>query len=248
MRAPQAEGLPGKGRYSMPLVLPWNKEKLVNHPSPIIPAITAFWLGPALESPDAALARKDWWYRGGPAVDEEIRQRFGSQVDEACAGGLPGWEGSAQGAFAMILLLDQFTRNLFRGTPDAWKGDPRAFQIVNRAIDSGLDRQLHPVERIWLYHPFHHSERLADQDRGLSILGSLRDEAKPAWKPYVEQSIKGWTRHRNIVAEHGRFPHRNLILGRESTPAEQAYIDGGGENFGQAVEAARTTPPPTPRP
>jgi len=204
----------------------------------VIPAITAFWLGPALESPDQAIARKDFWYRGGPAVDAEIRQRFGPQVDEACAGGLAEWEGSSEGAFAMILLLDQFTRNLFRGTADAWKGDPRAFQIVNRAIEARLDRALHPVERIWLYHPFHHSERLADQDRGLEILRALRDEAEPAWQPYVEQSIKGWTRHRNIVAEFGRFPHRNLILGRESTPAEQAYIDGGGENFGQAAPGA----------
>src|SRR6056297_3157916 len=111
-----------------------------------IPAITAFWLGPALESPDQALARKDFWYRGGPAVDEEIRRRFGPQVEEACVGGLTEWEKTSDCAFAMILLLDQFTRNLFRGTVDAWKGDPRAFEIVNRAIAAGLDRALHPVE------------------------------------------------------------------------------------------------------
>lgn len=213
--------------------------------NPMTPQITAFWLGPALDSADLALARKDWWYRGGPAVDEEIRQRFGALVDEACAGGLTDWEESAQEAFAMILLLDQFTRNLFRGTPDAWKGDPRAFQIVNRAIDTGLDRELHPVEAIWLYHPFHHSERLEDQDRGLRLLHALRDGAPAAWKPYVGQSIEGWTRHRNIVAEFGRFPHRNLILGRQSTAAEQAYIDGGGENFGQATPGAAQIHPPS---
>lgn len=209
--------------------------------------ITAFWLGPALESPEAALARKDWWYRGGPAVDDEIRLRFGRQVDEACAGGLTEWEATSQGAFAMILLLDQFTRNLFRGTADAWQGDPRAFGIVNRAIDGGLDRALHPVERIWLYHPFHHSERLADQDRGLEILSALREESPDAWKPYVEQSIKGWTRHRNIVAEFGRFPHRNLILGRESSPAELDYIANGGENFGQAAPGAVAIHPERPK-
>ena len=198
-----------------------------------IPAITAFWLGPALESPDQALARKDFWYRGGPAVDAEIRQRFGPQVDEACAGGLAEWEGSSEGAFAMILLLDQFTRNLFRGTADAWKGDPRAFQIVNRAIDAGLDRGLHPVERIWLYHPFHHAEDVAAQDQGLALLNALRDAAEPAWKPYVERSIEGWTRHRNIVAEFGRFPHRNTTLGRPSTPEELEFMAKDGERFGQ---------------
>lgn len=200
--------------------------------------ITAFWLGPALESSDAALARKDWWYRGGPVVDEEIRQRFGAQVEQACNGGLTEWESSPQGAFAMVLLLDQFTRNLFRGTPDAWRGDSRAYRIVNGAIEAGFDRRLHPVERIWLYHPFHHSELLEDQDRGLAILGALRDEAEPAWTPYVDQSIKGWTRHRDIVAKFGRFPHRNAILGRDSTREELAYIDGGGENFGQAAASS----------
>ncbi len=198
-------------------------------------AITTFWLGSALQSPDQALARKDWWYRGGAAVDEGIRQRFSAEVELACSGGLAEWGASPQGAFALILLLDQFTRNLYRGTPDAWKGDPRAFRVVNDAIEHGLDRQLHPVERVWLYHPFHHSEDLVQQDRGLVILNALRAEAEPAWKPYVEQSIEGWTRHRNLVAEFGRFPHRNAILGRESTPAEWNYIENGGEDFGQAA-------------
>jgi uncharacterized protein (DUF924 family) len=199
--------------------------------------IIAFWLGPALQSPEQALARKDWWYRGGPAVDEEIRARFGAEVDLACQGGLRAWETTSEGCFGLILLLDQFTRNLFRGTPDAWKGDARAFHVVNAAIATGLDKPLHPVERIWLYHPFHHSEQLENQQRGLSLLNALRAETAPEWQPYVGQSIQGWTRHHNIVAEFGRFPHRNAILGRECTPAEAKFLAGGAENFGQAVAA-----------
>jgi uncharacterized protein (DUF924 family) len=199
--------------------------------------IIAFWLGPALQSPNLALARKDWWYRGGPAVDEEIRARFGAEVNLACNGGLAEWEETPEGAFVLILLLDQFTRNLFRGTPDAWKGDPRAFDVVNQAIAAGLDKALHPVERIWLYHPFHHSESPANQDQGLALLNALHNEAAPEWRPYVDQSIQGWTRHRNIVAEFGRFPHRNAILGRENTRAEEAFLAKGVENFGQAVRA-----------
>ncbi len=198
-------------------------------------SIITFWLGPALQSLGLALARKEWWYRGGPAVDEEIRARFGPEVDLACNGGLAEWEGTPEGAFGLILLLDQFTRNLFRGTPDAWRGDPRAFRVVNGAIAAGLDRALHPVERIWLYHPFHHSESPTEQDRGLGLLNALREEAAAEWKPYVDQSIQGWTRHRNIVAEYGRFPHRNAILGRSNTPAEEEFLAGGVENFGQAV-------------
>ena len=100
------------------------------------------------------------------------------------------------------------------------------------------------MEAIWLYHPFHHSERIGDQDQGLALLNALRDRAEDEWKPYVAQSIEGWTRHRNIVAEFGRFPHRNLILGRESTPEELAYINGGGENFGQAAPGSAAIHPP----
>ena len=208
--------------------------------------IAAFWLADALAGPGRALARRDWWYRGGPAVDEAIRRRFGPRVEEACAGGLGEWEESSRGAFAVILLLDQFTRNLYRGTAQAWQGDARAFRIAERAVEAGLDRELHPVERIWLYHPYHHSERLQAQERGLDLLRALKAGADEAWKPYVEQSIRGWTRHRNIVADYGRFPHRNAVLGRASTPAELDYIAGGGENFGQAMPGTPHRHPPRP--
>ena len=199
--------------------------------------INAFWLGPALESPDHAVARKEIWYRGGSAVDEEIRARFLAEVNLACEGGLLEWEDTPEGAFALILLLDQFTRNLFRGTPDAWRGDPRSFEVVRKAIAAGLDKKLHPVERVWLYHPYHHSEILAEQEEGIAILHTLHAEADAEWKPYVEQSIQGWNKHRDVVARFGRFPHRNPILGRENTPAEEDYLASGAENYGQAVKA-----------
>ena len=204
----------------------------------IIAEIVAFWLGDSLDGPDAAAGRRDWWYKGGTTVDEEIRVRFGDLVPRACARELTGWQDTPDGALALILLLDQFTRNLYRGTFDAYAGDACAFEIVNRAIDQKLDLELYPVPRIWLYHPFHHSEDVGQQDRGLDLLRALRQEADPDWHAYVERSINGWTRHRNIVAEFGRFPHRNPVLGRESTPAEQAYIDGGGDSFGQGLQAS----------
>ena len=206
------------------------------------PAISAergaFWRGDSLDGPDAAAGRRDWWYKGGTAVDEEIRVCFGGLVQLACARELTGWQDMPDGALALILLLDQFTRNLYRGTVDAYAGDACAFEIVNRAIDQKQDLELHPVPRIWLYHPFHHSEDVGQQDRGLDLLRTLRQEADPNWHAYVERSINGWTRHRNIVAEFGRFPHRNPVLGRESTPAEQAYIDGGGDSVGQGLQAS----------
>ena len=137
--------------------------------------------------------------------------------------------------------LCEFTRNLYCGTVEAYAGDAGAFRIVNRAIDRGLDRSLHPVARIWLYHPFHHSEEVAEQDRGLGLLRAVRCGADPAWHGYVERSIRGWTRHRDIVARFGRFPHRNAVLGRESTTEERAYMAAGGESFGQGLRADSAT-------
>lgn len=198
-----------------------------------IDEITTFWLGPALDSPQAAAERRDWWYKGGKPVDDEIRTRFGPLVTRACEGALDDWPTSADGAFAMILLLDQFTRNLYRGTPDAYLGDARAFEIVKQAIASKLDQALHPVARIWLYHPFHHAESVTTQDEGLALLNDILDTAPEVWHSYIQRSIKGWTRHRNIVARFARFPHRNPVLGRTSTTEELAFMDEDGDTFGQ---------------
>ena len=199
----------------------------------IITDIVTFWLSDSRDSPDRASARRDWWYRGGPVVDEEIRARFGGLVPRALAGELADWPETPDGALALVLLLDQFTRHLGRGTVEAYAGDPCAFEIVNHSIDRGLDHALHPVARIWLYHPFHHSEDVAEQGRGLGLLRALGRDADPAWHGYLERSIKGWTRHHDIVARFGRFPHRNAVLGRDSTEEERAYMAAGGESFGQ---------------
>lgn len=198
-----------------------------------IDTIVAFWLGTSLDSPEAAFARRDWWYDGSATVDDEIRSRFGALVSSACNGSPPDWQATPDGALALILLLDQFTRNIYRGTPDAYLGDAAAFETVNRAIDRQLDRELHPVSRIWLYHPFHHAEQIEAQDRGLALLDDVLQAAPSPWHPYIQRSVKGWTRHRNIVARFGRFPHRNRTLGRESTDEERAFLATNGESFGQ---------------
>ena len=205
----------------------------------VIADIGAFWLGDSRDGPERALARHGWWYRGGPGVDEEIRDRFGDLLPRACARELTAWRDTPDGALALVLLLDQFTRNVYRGTIDAYAGDPCAFETVNHAIDRDLDRALHPVAAIWLYHPFHHCEDVTEQDRGLGLLRELRQRADPAWRAYVERSIKGWTRHRDIVARFGRFPHRNAVLGRASTPEEVAHLAADGESFGQGLPADR---------
>lgn len=198
-----------------------------------IDEIVQFWLGPSLDSPDLAYGRRDWWYRGGVAVDEEIRDRFGTEVAGACRRELMDWQDTPNGAFAMILLLDQFTRNLYRNTPDAYLGDACAFDVVNHAIDNKLDLELHPVGRIWLYHPFHHAETIEGQERGGALLQQVRESAPSEWHRYIDRSIWGWGRHRDIVARFGRFPHRNTVLGRESTEEEIAFLAENDQSFGQ---------------
>ena len=158
--------------------------------SDLTSSIVAFWLGPSLDGPEAALARKDWWYRGGEAVDEEIGSRFGELVPRACAGAFNEWNSTATGSLALVILLDQFTRNLYRNTPEAYIGDFMAFEIVKKTIDQKLDHDLHPVERIWLYHPFHHAEKIQQQDRGLSLLHELEHAAEKMWKPILDLRLK----------------------------------------------------------
>ena len=213
----------------------------------LVADLVAFWLSDSRDRPDRALARHDWWYEGGPAVDEAIRVRYGDLVARACARQLMGWRDTPDGALALVLLLDQFTRNLYRGTVEAYAGDPFAFEVADHAIGRGLDRALHPVARIWLYHPFHHAEDVAEQDRGLGLLRTLREHADPMWHAYVERSIEGWTRHRDTVARFGRFPHRNAVLGRDSTPEERAHLAADGRRFGQGLPARPCGRRPDPR-
>jgi uncharacterized protein (DUF924 family) len=203
-----------------------------------ISEINAFWLGSSLDNAEAASDRRDWWYRGGVAVDDDIRARFGGLVQQACARDLMAWQATPDGALALILLLDQFTRNLYRNTPQAYMGDECAFEIVRRAIEQKFDKALPPVSRIWLYHPFHHAEEVEDQDRGIALLNELRQEAAVEWRPYVERSIEGWTRHRDIVAQFGRFPHRNAVLGRGTTDEEAEFLNANSEAFGQGPKPA----------
>ncbi|MDA1309005.1 MAG: DUF924 domain-containing protein [Proteobacteria bacterium] len=205
-----------------------------------ISEIVDFWLNDCLDSPEATFARRDWWYKGGVSVDAEIQTRFGALVAEASTGGLLDWRETSNGNLALILLLDQFTRNIHRNTINAYSGDPLAMEIVTQAIERKLDRELHPVCQIWLYHPFHHAERIDDQDRGLALLAAIKDGAAPAWQPYIQRSITGWTRHRDIVARFGRFPHRNAVLARQTTAQEREFLEKDGESFGQGVKLPQT--------
>lgn len=181
--------------------------------------ILTFWFGPA---PHAERAE---WFRKNPAFDTEIRSRFGAAIDAALAGDYRGGAATPHGALARVLLLDQFTRNAFRDTPRAFAGDAQALATAQAAIDAGQDRTLDRFERWFLCMPFEHAEDMAVQERSLKLFGALAAESgEPGNLEWAEK-------HAAIIRRFGRFPHRNAILGRASTPDEIAFLCEPGSSF-----------------
>ncbi|HEU5272563.1 MAG TPA: DUF924 family protein, partial [Xanthobacteraceae bacterium] len=149
--------------------------------------------------------------------DADIRTRFLATYEAAAAGRL-AWDETADGALALLIVLDQFPRNMFRGSARAFAADPLARTIASRAIERGFDQAAAPSERSFFYLPFEHSEALADQERCIALNRAAGDADALKW---AEQ-------HADIIRRFGRFPHRNKALGRATTPEEQAFLDGGG--------------------
>ncbi|MCH9669940.1 MAG: DUF924 domain-containing protein [Gammaproteobacteria bacterium] len=201
--------------------------------------INQYWIGDAGNAPDlgidvaAADARWTLWYRGGEAVDEEIRKRFGATVQAALAGDLAGWRATPAGALALIILLDQFTRNLFRGTPDAYAGDPHALRVAEKMVAEKQDESLSPVGRIFAYHPFHHAESESGQAQSVALFQRLHDASPADWKAHIGKHLGAVKKHCATVRKFGRFPHRNAILGRESTADESAFLSADPNRYGQ---------------
>ena len=162
----------------------------------------------------------DWWRRDS-ALDELIRQRFGQTHRQAAAGELWGWRASAEGRLAEVIVLDQFSRNLFRNDPAAFAQDGMALVLAQEAIALGMDQALPVVQRSFLYMPFMHSESLVMHDRAMVLFDV----------PGMENSLDYERRHRDIIRRFGRYPHRNAVLGRESTPEERDFLTQPGSSF-----------------
>ena len=162
------------------------------------------------------------WFKSDEAFDREVRLALNALYTQAAAGQLNGWRESARGALALVILLDQVPRNLFRGDPRAFATDVQALAVTKSALAKGFDRELQQVERMFLYLPLEHCEDLADQELCVQLTSAL--DENPDWCDYAR-------RHRDIVARFGRFPHRNAVLGRESTPEEAAFLTEPGSSF-----------------
>ncbi|MDF1585787.1 DUF924 family protein [Marinimicrococcus flavescens] len=178
----------------------------------MINAILDFWFAPET---------KPRWFAADPAFDEEIRERFEEPMEAALAGGFEEWGERAAGTLALVLLLDQFPRNLRRGTASAYAGDARALEVARAALRRGQDLEIPAEQRLFLYLPFEHSEAMADQELAVSLIGRL---GAPILLDYAQ-------RHLDIVRRFGRFPHRNKALGRTTTAEEAAFLEQPGSSF-----------------
>ncbi|WP_116473278.1 DUF924 family protein [Zobellella maritima] len=194
--------------------------------------VIRFWFG---EQPSGISERvyQKRWFAGGPAFDREIVSRFGGLLEQALAGELDGWAEHPQGRLALVLLLDQFTRNAYRRDPRAFAGDTRATSLVLDALAKGEDKALTLSERLFFYLPLEHAEDLACQCLSVACFESLAGAFPAAHRSMGQQALDYARRHLDIIYRFGRFPHRNAILGRADTEQESRWLAEGGERFGQ---------------
>jgi len=184
-----------------------------------------FWFGAPGSATDGQ-ARRAWFVKDA-AFDATIRERFGATIDAAVAGGLRDWDDSGpRGVLARLLVLDQFTRNAWRGQPASFAGDALALAAAHQLVDSGADRIFTPLQRSFAYMPFEHAEDAAMQERAVALFAALA-----AGHAGFDETLDYAERHRDVIARFGRFPHRNAILGRVSTPAETAFLQQPGSRF-----------------
>lgn len=192
---------------------------------PAAAEVFSFWFGGSGEDQSYA-ARRKLWFGKAPDFDRAITDRFRSLTEQAAAGELDGWQRSPQGALALLILLDQFPRNIYRGKPGAFASDLKALAVAKTAIDRGFDQQLEPIQRIFMYLPLEHSEMPANQARSVALFHELA-AAAPELQDTLDYAIK----HQVVVDRFGRFPHRNEILGRPSTPEESEFLKQPGSSF-----------------
>jgi uncharacterized protein (DUF924 family) len=197
-------------------------------------SILAFWFGTSPDDATVAAEQSKLWWRKHPATDRAIGARFAPSLDRAAAGELDDWAATPRGRLALILLTDQFPRNLHRDTPQAFAFDALARAWCVEGLASGADAALRRIERAFFYLPLEHAESLPEQQRAVALFEALAAEAARA-DPNGRASFEGYAdyarRHRDVIARFGRFPHRNRVLGRASSAAEIAFLREPGSSF-----------------
>lgn len=194
--------------------------------------VLAFWFGDGLEKGWPSEPRNRLWFGADRVLDAEIAERFGPLVEAALWNELVDWEGVPRRRLALILLLDQFTRNIYRGRPEAYAGDHRAQTLVVEALARGMDGELPWIGRVFFYMPLMHAEDPDLQEQGVAAFRRMKEQASPEIADKVEDNLRFAEEHRDIIRRFGRFPHRNRVLGRESTAEEEAFLENAS-TYGQ---------------
>jgi len=201
--------------------------------------VLLFWLGPRPYTAAQVAQRSRLWFGNAAApeltaqADELIAERFGALLAAAERGELGAWESGPRRRLALILLLDQFPRNVYRGSARAFAQDGKALSLAVSGMQLGADAALDPLERLFFYMPLMHAESLPVQEESMAAFRRLLDEAPEALHTYFEGSLRYAQQHRDLIERFGRFPYRNALVGRTSTEAESEWLAGGGERFGQ---------------
>ena len=191
-----------------------------------------FWFADSLTNPDNLAERRAVWFMGGSNVDQLITEKFGTLPDAALEGELQHWTTDTRNALALVLVLDQFPRNIYRNTARAYHYDAAGLDLALKIIDQGLNSDLHPIEQSFLFLPLQHSETIVEQTRAGQLYETLAAQSPDPYLESAKNSLDYAKRHCDIIRRFGRFPHRNAILGRDSTEAEIEFLASGGDTFG----------------
>lgn len=195
--------------------------------------ILDFWFSDSeLDSPQLD-SRMNRWFGASVALDDQIRQEFGELIELASTGQLDDWTETPRGRLALIILLDQFRRNIYRGKAEAFSHDKAALRISIEGTMAGDHKQLNSLERMFFFMPLQHAESLKIQEKSVDIFYALAKTVNGTLEETFLTAAQFAELHRDIVAEFGRFPHRNAILGRPNSSAETAYLSGDNPSFGQ---------------
>src|SRR6266481_960313 len=201
-------------------------------------SVREFWFGRLPLSADALNRRMPFWFGGPPSEfgrlrDEHIRERFGELLEQAASGALASWADGPRRRLSLILLLDQFPRNMFRGSVRAFAYDAQALALTLSGMQSAADAALDAIERMFFYMPLQHAESREVQDESVAAYRRLLTEAPQELRGPFGGASRSAENHRAIIEQFGRFPHRNRVLGRATTPAEEEWLRKGGERFSQ---------------
>jgi uncharacterized protein (DUF924 family) len=189
------------------------------------------WFGDDPDDARVAAEQSALWWGHHAHTDDELRARFGALAATAATGELDSWSLSPRGRLALVLLLDQLPRAIHRGSPLAFATDARARRLTLQALEVGADRGLRPIERVFLLLPLEHAEDLTCQNLSVARFRALAHDVPEAWRATFEGFVDYAVRHREVIVRFGRFPHRNAILGRPSTPDEIAFLEEPGSSF-----------------